>query len=68
MRNLYEQTENWYGLYRIYDGQQNYTITSQIQTSQKKHNGRVKEMRERGTRDETSFFEYWEDDEEELQS
>jgi hypothetical protein len=49
VRNLYEQTENWYGLYRIYDGQQNYTIMSQIQTSQKKHTARAKEKRERGT-------------------
>jgi hypothetical protein len=57
-----------YRLYRIYDGQQNYTIMSQIQTSQKKHTGRAKEKRERGTRDETSFCEYWEDDEGELQS
>lgn len=57
VRNLYEQTENWYGLYRIYNGQKNYTITSQIQTSQKKHTGRAKEKRIRGTRDKTRFLE-----------
>jgi hypothetical protein len=57
IRNSYEQTENWYGLYWIHEGPDNYTITSQIQTSQKKHTGRAKEKRERGTGDETSSLE-----------
>lgn len=29
VRNLHEQKENWYVLYRLYEGQQNYTIMNQ---------------------------------------